>query len=249
MSLIAILGLIVWLGWLTLRQNDLSERLGKLERKPSQAPDAAPQPLESWLESEGAPRTVVPEVSPLVAAAAAEAAPIPQAAFEPPSARPARTGPDPREQVAAWLSENGLAWMGGGVLALGGLFLVAYAAQRGFFTPAMRIAGAIVVGFVLLAVSEWLKRQADRYASGHRLAAAAAAGAGAATLYAAAWASYWLYDFIGLGLAGGLLGLISFGLLALSFRHGEPLAILAVGGALMAPAIRMAGVKKPRCAA
>jgi len=101
----------------------------------------------------------------------------------------------------------------------------------------MRIAGAVVIGFVLVAVSEWLKRLADRDASGSRLAAAVTAGAGAATLYGAAWASYWLYDFIGLGAADGLMGLISLGLLALSVRHGEPLGILAVGGALLAPAI------------
>jgi uncharacterized membrane protein len=244
MLALSIFLLIAWVAWLTIRQNELSDRLGKLERRAS-APEPEQRTVEDRLESEGviparaaAPQTLQ-KPAPLPVPAPPEAETVTEAAFtrQPEPERPARTGPEPREQIAAWLSENGLAWMGGAVLALGGLFLVAYAAQRGFFTPAMRIAGAIAVGFVLVAVSEWLKRQADREAGGHRLAAAAAAGAGAATLYAAAWASYWLYDFIAIGAAGGFLGLISLGLLALSVRHGEPLAILAVGGALMAPAM------------
>jgi len=244
MSAVVIFILLVWVGWLTLRQNDLRDRLGMLERRPWQAPDEVPPSIEAKLEAAGlfaatraattAPEGLEPDApSPW----RLEPDPGPAFAAEPAEERPARTGPEFREQIAGWLSENGLAWMGGGVLALGGIFLVAYAAQRGFFTPAMRIGGAVVLGFVMLGVSEWLRRQADREARGHRLAAAAAAGAGAATLYAAAWASYWLYDFIGLGAAGGLLGLISLGLLALSIRHGEPLSILAVGGALIAPAI------------
>lgn len=50
------------------------------------------------------------------------------------AAPPPQKGPPPREVIHAWLEENGLAWAGGGALALGGLFLVTYAAQRGVFT-------------------------------------------------------------------------------------------------------------------
>jgi len=241
MSVIVFFGLVVWLGWLTLRQGDLQARLDRLEKKPP--PSRFDEP---HAEAELAPRGAAARVAPAAAAirrpepaepqVSLTAAAEPAAPAQPPS--PARPkGPQPREQIAGWLAENGLAWMGGGVLALGGIFLVSYAAQRGFFTPAMRIAGAAALGVALIGVSEWLKRLAAREVAGNGLPAAAAAGAGAATLYAAAWAAYWLYDFIGLGAAGALLGLISLGLLALSVRHGEPLAILAVGGALMAPAI------------
>jgi len=238
MTAVAIFALLAWVAWLTIQQNELRDRLGRLERRPAREPE--PANVEARLEAEGAISS---------RATAAEATAVPRTvrrappselvveAAPPPPESPRPKGPDPREQMAAWLSENGLAWMGGAVLAFGGLFLVAYAAQRGFFTPAMRIGAAVALGVVLVGVSEGLKRLADRGPAGNRLAAAVAAGAGAATLYAAAWASYWLYDFIGLGVAGGLLGLISLGLLALSVRHGEPLAILAVGGALMAPAI------------
>ncbi|WP_430422047.1 DUF2339 domain-containing protein [Phenylobacterium sp.] len=150
--------------------------------------------------------------------------------LRPPPPRP--SGPPLREVVRAWLEENGLAWAGGAALALGGLFLVTYAAQRGVFTPPLRIAAAMMTGFVLLGASEWLKSKV-----GNPLAAALAAGAGAATLYGAAWASYWLYAFIGLAPAAGLMAVISFGLLTLAFRHGEPLAVLAVFGGFLAPVV------------
>lgn len=158
-----------------------------------------------------------------------EAAPIAPHTIAPPP-RPA--GPPARDVIRAWLEQNGLAWAGGAALALGGLFLVTYAAQRGFFTPGLRIAAAVIVGAALLGASEWLKQRV-----GNPLAAALAAGAGAATLYGAAWASYWLYAFIGLAPAAVLMALISLGLLALAFRHGEPLAMLAVFGGFLAPVV------------
>lgn len=236
-----VLGLLVWATFLTFRVSDLKARTQWLERRlldlkealeagagvaPRTKPEPQPEPVP---RSE---RFVSPQPIVMTSPVAARVErPEPPVVARPPEPRqPA--GPPPREVIGAWLEENGLAWAGGGALALGGLFLVAYAAQRGVFTPPLRIAAAVVTGFVLLAASEWLKRRSD-----HPLAAAMAAGAGAATLYGAAWASYWLYAFIGLAPAGGLMAAISLGLLALAFRHGEPLAILAILGGFLAPAI------------
>jgi uncharacterized membrane protein len=234
-----VLGLLVWATFLTFRVSDLKERTQGLERRlldlkaafeegavaaPRTKP--APRPEPAAAEHFLPPKPFV--VSPTLTAEVES--PEPFVASPPEPREPA--GPPPREVIRAWLEENGLAWAGGGALALGGLFLVTYAAQRGMFTPPFRIAAAVVTGLVLLAASEWLKRRSD-----HPLAAAMAAGAGAATLYGAAWASYWLYAFIGLAPAGGLMAAISLGLLALAFRHGEPLAILAILGGFLAPAI------------
>jgi uncharacterized membrane protein len=239
-----VVGLIAWVTLLTFRVGALRDRSQWLERKI----------LDLKAQLEGLSRgAVVPPAReparPSVAASAAperaEPSPAPEPTAEPIAARaeapaplltppPPRepAGPPPREQVRAWLEENGLAWAGGAALALGGLFLVTYAAQRGMFTPPLRIAAAIATGAILLGASEWLKRR-----SGHPLAAALAAGAGAATLYGAVWASYWLYAFIGFASAGALLGVISLGLLALAFRHGAPLAVIAILGGFLAPAI------------
>lgn len=226
-----------WVFILTFQVGDLRNHVRALEKRllelkaqldqgPAAKPKAAPEPEPAR------PEPVRPVAEPAAL----------QAVFERPSSSPAQprvvappprpAGPPARDVIRAWLEENGLAWAGGAALALGGLFLVTYAAQRGFFTPALRIAAAVIAGLVMLGASEWLKRRV-----GNPLAAALAAGAGAATLYGAAWASYWLYAFIGLAPAAVLLALISFGLLALAFRHGEPLAMLAVFGGLVAPVI------------
>jgi uncharacterized membrane protein len=143
------------------------------------------------------------------------------------------------------LAENGLAWLGGGGLALGGLLLVVYAAQRGVFTPPLRIACAVVLGFLMVAASEWIRRQTKAPGGRHGLAAAAAAGAGAVTLYGAVWAAYALYHLIPLPLAAVLAAAVSGGLLALSLLHGEALALLALVGAFLAPAMTGGGAAWP----
>jgi uncharacterized membrane protein len=131
--------------------------------------------------------------------------------------------------------------LGGGGLALGGLLLVVYAAQRGVFTPSLRIACAVVLGFLMVAASEWIRRQTQAPGGRHGLAAAAAAGAGAVTLYGAVWAAYALYHLIPLPLAAVLAASVSGGLLGLALLHGEALALLALLGAFLAPAMTGGG--------
>ncbi|PVM94155.1 DUF2339 domain-containing protein [Caulobacter endophyticus] len=159
--------------------------------------------------------------------------PIPAPAPRPPvQARPLVT----REAASTWLAENGLAWIGGGGLALGGLLLVAYAAQKGIFTPPLRIAAAVVLGALMVLASEWiLRRKAET--SRHLLAASIAAGAGAVTLYGAVCAAHGLYHLIPFWLAAVLAASVSLGLLALSLRHGEPLALVAMVGAAATPIV------------
>ena len=236
MEWLLILGLLGWATLLTFRTGALKERAETLERRLTdlarRLDETSPPPAD--VEAVTRSRKAATETAHALAKALAPGpATTPVASPAPPVRPPPRpTGPPPREIIRRWLEENGLAWAGGGALALGGLFLVTYAAQRGVFTPPFRIAGAVLLGALLLEVSEWLKRR-----SGHPLAAALAAGAGAATLYGAAWASYWLYAFISLGASAGLMAVISAGLLALAFRHGEPLAILAILGGFLAPAV------------
>lgn len=233
-----VVGLLGWSTFLTLRLNGLRDRTQGLERRLLE--------LKDQLERAAATPATRRKAASVAAATVAEAAPAPAPMLvstketiadvtpvdSPPALERRTSGPPAQEVVRRWLEENGLAWAGGAALALGGLFLVTYAAQRGLFTPPLRIAAGVVTGLVLLVVSEWLKRRSD-----HPSAAGLAAGAGAATLYGAAWASYWLYAFIGLAAAGGLMAAISIGLLALAFRHGQALAILAILGGFLAPAI------------
>ena len=129
------------------------------------------------------------------------------------------------------------AGLGGGALTLGGLFLVVYAAQRGFFTPLMRVLAAAFAGLVMVAASEWIRRQRNVPGGRHLLAAALAAGAGAATVYGAIWAAHGLYALVPLGVAAILIALVSLALLGLSLLHGEPLALLALAGGFAAPIV------------
>jgi uncharacterized membrane protein len=153
-----------------------------------------------------------------------------------PIPEPRRSSPDLTwAALSTWLAENGLAWLGGGGLALGGLLLVVYAAQQGVFGPTLRIAAAVVLGGLMIAASEWILRQKRAPGGRHLLAAAVAAGAGAVTLYGAVCTAYTLYGLIPFPVAAMLTASISVGLLGLSLRHGEPLALLALFGAVITP--------------
>ncbi|RZJ04881.1 MAG: DUF2339 domain-containing protein [Brevundimonas sp.] len=110
-----------------------------------------------------------------------------------------------------------------------------YAAQEGVFTPPFRIGAAVVLGGLMIAASEWILRYRRAPGGRHLLAAAVAAGAGAVTLYGAVCAAYTLYGLIPFPVAAVLTAAISIGLLGLALRHGEPLALLAIFGAVIAP--------------
>lgn len=247
---IVAIALAVWVLAQQARIGRLERRIDVLSRAMGERTYGAPAPAESlWTAPAEAPgadvREVEAEIPPESVAwsvpfAVARLASIAEPEIEPqpeplPPPRPAarREGPN----LAAWMSENGLAWLGGGALALGGIFLVTYAAQRGVFTPLLRIWAAVAAGAIMLGASEWIRRAERRAGRPRALTAAVAAGAGAATLYGAIWAAERLYHFIGLETAAPLLGAVSAGLLALAWLHGAPLALLAVGFAYLAPAV------------
>ena len=158
-----------------------------------------------------------------------------------PAPRPPPAAAPSRARIERWLAENGLAWIGGSALVIGGAFLVGYAAQQGFFTPIMRIAAAAMLGLALLGVGELLRRRKLGGFGENRLAAGIITGAGAAVLYGTTWAAFDLYGFINGGVCAGLLAIIAWGLLGLAFIHGEALAVLAIGGAFVVPMITGGG--------
>lgn len=239
MEWLLIVGLGVWIYVQGRGVADLRRRLEALEaRRVALAPET---PASSAIATKASPWVATPvepplEPSPEPAPALASGVP-PRTIFEPRPAIAAKKTAPPRLNLAAWISEHGLAWLGGGALVLGGLFLVTYAAQRGVFTPAMRIAAAVVLGFVMIGASEWVRRLDRAWAGRDAPAAALLAGAGAATLYGAIWASDRLYGFISVEASAPLLGMVSAGLLALAFRHGAPLAVAALVGAYLAPVV------------
>lgn len=223
-------------GWLYFRISELERRLEKAEHRGA-ALDAASSALPASTPVSAASRTAGEAAGPGPTIGVEPEPALTRSEPEPPRAPQRPPGPPVGQRVRSWLEENGLAWAGGAVLALGGLFLATYAAQRGLLAPPFRIAAAMAVGLALVAASEWLRRRAETDVRGHRLAAALAAGAGAATLYGAAWAAHALYGLVGVAAAASILGLTCVGLLTLALRHGQPLALLALVGGFLAPAL------------
>lgn len=209
----------------------LAGRLAALEGEAR--PEPRPQRPRERLQPEPAPAPV-PQAPGSSGPIREPAAGLAERAASPPAA--ARRPP---VDLVRLLSEKGLAWMGGGALVLGGLFLVGYAAQRGLFTPPVRLVSAVLGALAMLGVSEWLRRPGP---SRNSLAAAILAGAGASGLYATVWAAWGLYNFLPGGPAVVLMTAVSLLLLGLSLRHRQPLALLALLGAFTAPEIAGRGL-------
>jgi uncharacterized membrane protein len=217
--------------------------------EPEPEPQAEPVPAETFqpriimTEPEEVP---TPEPLPSFYFTPLDEGPPPVSAPEPES-QFQHDGSAPRSaiktpSVSDWLSQNGLAWIGGGALALGGAFLVAYAAQRGLFTAGMRIWASILLGLMALVAGEAMRRGVPRMTrteedQPNRLVAALTTAAGAAIVFAALWASYSLYHFIGAPAAVAALAGVSLALLGLSLLHGEALALLAISAAFLIPLI------------
>ncbi|RYF95069.1 MAG: DUF2339 domain-containing protein [Caulobacteraceae bacterium] len=247
---IIVLSVALWRLWedhkgLRRQAMDLGARLERLEQPlPSVVREtlaAAPEAISPVAHP--APRP--PDLKPVEPAAAPvhEPAPSWRDPVEPqsrpsppikPQSAPIRP-PAPTINLGELLAEKGLAWLGGGALVLGGVFLVGYAAQQGWFTPIVRLISAVGLAGVMLAASELLRRRPGPRQQA--LASAVLAGAGASTLYATLWAAYALYGYIGPGMAAVLLLAVSALLLALSRDRREPLALMALLGALIAPLI------------
>lgn len=255
---------IIILAVVVYRQGEALKRLEALLGKALGSRDTLPDPARPAANPTPRPATRVAEVRPAVRVSTPVTPPptppppprvtefTRSAPPRPPEPRPAPSRPSPAPappvkwaSVSTWLAENGLAWIGGGGLALGGLLLVVYAAQQGVFTPPLRIAAAVGLGGLMIAASEWILRQKQTPGGRHLLAAAVAAGAGAVTLYGAVCAAHSLYGLIPFPVAAMLAGAVSLGLLGLALRHGEPLALLALFGAVLTPWVTGISVWSP----
>lgn len=130
------------------------------------------------------------------------------------------------------------AWLGGLALALGGIFLVKYSIEQGYFGPVARVTAGLLLGLVLLVASEAARRKPLAAPLGPvpvDYVPAALAAAAIAVLFASLYVAYAVYDLIGPGLAFPLLAGVSFGGAALSLVHGPFLALLGLAGAYVVP--------------
>jgi uncharacterized membrane protein len=204
-------------------------------------PVEAPAPIEALVPVE-APATVGASARG-EASAYAESAETEPSSAEVPTAEPERAAVPGRAVPAAASLEERLGtrwavWIGGAALALGGVLLVRYSMEQGFFGPAMRVALASVFSLVLVAGGEWFRR-AERASPVEAIPAAHIPGiltaAGTIIAFGTAYAAHALYQFIGPAAAFVVLGAIGVAAMFAAALHGPALAGLGLAGALVVP--------------
>ncbi|RWM05731.1 DUF2339 domain-containing protein [Mesorhizobium sp.] len=200
-------------------------REAALTEVPAAAPDApkAEVPAEAGEGTSSEPATPAEAAQP--AAPADAVAP----------ARAAR-----QTDVETALGTRWAVWVGGIALALGGLFLIRYTIEAGIFGPGVRLTMAGILGLVLVAGAEFIRR------TGFRVPVQGAAGAyipailtaaGAFILFGTVYAAHGIYGFIGPALAFTLLGAIGIATIAVSLVHGLALAGIGLVGAMVTPVL------------
>jgi uncharacterized membrane protein len=238
---------------------ELERRIQELARRVAQAPPATPAaetrappitapqepPLLAIDESPAllVPESGVPEISEEPPAAApppspppAEPAPPPARPPSPPAAR--ATPPAVHESFEQRFGTRWVVWIGGVALALGGIFLVNYAVEQGYFGPGVRILLASILAVLLIAAGEWARRT-ERVSGLIGISSAhvpsVLTAAGTIVAFATAYAAFALYGFIGPAAAFILLGAIGIITLTAALLHGPALAALGLVGAQATP--------------
>lgn len=200
-------------------------------------PDAMPPPEPQADEAEVAPSPPVetppepapPELPPI----APQPVSVPQI---PPSyaAPPPPPSPPAPRSVEELLGTRWTVWVGGVALALGGLLLVRYSIEQGWFGPAARIVAGFLFAAALIAAGEVLRRR-DRAGASPAQIPAILTAAGTISAFGTVYAAHALYDFIGPGAAFVLLGLIGVATMVAAALHAPWLAGLGLVGAFVAP--------------
>jgi uncharacterized membrane protein len=172
------------------------------------------------------------------------------ASFAAPTAAPARPEPPspsprfPQRGLEELLGGRVLAWVGGGAIFLGIVFLLGIAIDRGWIDESMRTMLGFFGSTSLLLTGVWLHERKGR--TDAALAAVASALAG---LYATLLVGAQIYDLIpvGVGLAGaGLVGIVG---VAIAVRwKATVVAAIGILGALLAPVLVGAGTTWPSLA-
>lgn len=221
---------------LELQVEDLTARLAD-RTSPAEEPITAPTPWGVASAETIALSATEPDLESILdQSVAREAAPD---QVEDPAAPATFQTPDHTKdsKVEIQLGTRWAVWVGGLALAFGGLFLVRYSIEAGYFGPAMRTAFAALFGLILALAGEFTRRrQRDESATfGNAHIPAILTAASAFTLFATVWSAHVLYDFIGTGPAFALLGLVAIATITASLLHGPALAGLGLLGAYAAP--------------
>lgn len=200
----------------------------------------ARQPASEIAEAISAPapetiRTVqIPAMPPLQAPLPDGPPPVPvevaAPAVEPPPLPSAGVPAPPRQSLEEKLGARLPVWIGSIALALAGTFLVKLSFERGWLSPALRVAMGVLFGVGLLAAGEVTRRNRSTGGISQGLSAA-----GIADLFACFLAGVALYKIIPPPLAFGLMVLTAAVAVALSLRQGKMVALVGLIGGFLTP--------------
>ena len=210
---------------------------------PTAAParqEAVPETLPIAREPTDQPRQEETALGPIAEAPAATVeSDVPPA--EPPAATPQPQQPPRRRNLADLEQRFGtqwVVWVGGLALALGGIFLIRYSIEQGYFGPGLRVAMGAFLALLLVGAGEFLRRVDLRTAAAENAVAhipGILTAAGTTVAYATVYGAYALYEFLPPALAFVLLGIVALLTLAAALVHGPMLAGLGLVGAYVTP--------------
>ncbi|MEZ8966594.1 hypothetical protein BCT04_02460 [Vibrio breoganii] len=135
------------------------------------------------------------------------------------------------------LSSNSLLWLGGFVLALGGVFLAKYAVEAGLISAHARVALGFAFGIALLIGAEYLVRYPKRFNIQTNQVSAALASAGVITCFAMIVVSTHYYQFISSTPALILTIIVTSLATFMALRFGPIVAFIGVIGSYAIPAL------------
>ncbi|WP_020177659.1 DUF2339 domain-containing protein [Methylopila sp. M107] len=233
------------LGLQSKRRIELVEkRLLTIERELARRAATGPAPVAAAAQPVTPPAAPEPTSVSSPRPAPAQPAPAaPKSAIPPAAARSPATPPKapPAAKPTRSLEELiGARWsviVGGIALALGGVFLVRYSIEQGWFGPAARVTLAALFSAALLILAERMRRAEARRGTPRRAIdiPAVLTSAGATSAFGTVYAAYALYGFLPPAAAFVALGLVAVLTLVAAALHGPIVGAVGLIGAHAAP--------------
>jgi len=247
MELIALLALGLAIGAF-VQMRGSRQRLDQLDhqiQRLSRQVDALVGKLRESGESVGASPVAEPvreafqELKPVPPPVAGRPEPVTGLSPAPPPPTLPHATPEAKS-IEETLTSRWLVWVGALAIALAGTFLVRYAIENGLLGPTARITLGLLLGIVLIAGGEWLRRRPlERAIAAVRTdhVPPALTASGLFIAFASVYAAYALYHLLIPVIAFAGLALVALGGVGLSLLQGRFVAMMGLLGAFVAPAL------------
>ena len=241
---------------------EMQTQLAQLRETPKQAAEPAPPkeqaPAPAVPERTAPPEKTVAETPPEEPEAEAPPTDKPYVPALPPGmpsrapvGRPPATGPfrehelaKTRENLEEKLFSRWFVVIGAVAVALSAVFLVRHAMQVGWLTPVIQCFLGVLLGLILIAGGEFLRRHPLLQAAGFvkpSLVPPALTAAGVSALFVSIYAAYALYDLLPSLVAFGALGVVWVLAMLLSILQGPFVAALGILGGFLVPILVQTG--------